>query len=123
MSTTVSPDENTVTALSSVGAKGRVLIPVELRRAAQWEEGDEVVMRVQGPGSIVIESRRSIRDRVWEGAPTSAQGAVGNDIRAELRLDAEMAEANLSRRSSEHYPEAEANGERLLQFLGVDPRE
>lgn len=108
--------QRTVIAMSSVGAKGRVLVPIDVRRAAGFEEGDEVVLRVEEPGRVVMESRRAIRDRVWAAAPEEAAIVPVEVTRSE---EVELEERHAAARA-EIRGDAEEVGRRLLASLGLD---
>ena len=58
-----------VTASFHVGAKGRVVLPAALRRAAHIEEGAELVARLVGEGQLLLETKDAVRARVWGAAP------------------------------------------------------
>ncbi len=107
---------NVVVGMSSVGAKGRVLVPSEVRRAAGFKEGDDVVLRVEQTGQVIIESRDAIRNRVWAAAPgrgtTPIQGA---DRREEVALE----ERNAAARTAVGDDPDEA-ARRLLIALGLE---
>lgn len=105
-----------VIAMSSVGAKGRVLVPIDVRRAAGFEEGDEVVLRVEEPGRVVMESRQAIRDRVWAAAPEEAAIVPAEVTRGE---EVELEERHAAARA-EIRGDADEIGRRLLTSLGLD---
>ncbi len=43
-----------------MGAKGRIVIPVELRQAAGLEEGDELTAHIDENGAVVIMSKERL---------------------------------------------------------------
>jgi AbrB family looped-hinge helix DNA binding protein len=62
----------------SVGPKGRVVIPVEIRRRLGIEEGNELVALVEGE-AIVLVPRSAIKSRL-----RSIFATVGASMREEL---------------------------------------
>lgn len=104
-----------------IGAKGRVVLPVAVRRAAHLEEGAEVVARPDGAGRIIIETVESIRARVWAAAPQ----AGGHDVTAEVRAmrdeDNRVSDEAFARRTAEVGSEGDsvATGAALLVHLGL----
>ena len=52
-----------VTNVVTVGPKGRVVIPVEVRRALGRTEGSELVALIEGD-AVVLLPRSSVRDRL-----------------------------------------------------------
>lgn len=48
----------------TIGDKGRVVIPVSVRRAAGVEVGDELIARAMADGQIVLETRAAIAQRI-----------------------------------------------------------
>jgi AbrB family looped-hinge helix DNA binding protein len=62
-----------VTDLVRVGPKGRVVIPVEMRRALGLDEGAELVAMIEGD-AIVLMPRSAVRARLrslFAGVPVS----------------------------------------------------
>lgn len=105
------------TANVSLGAKGRVLIPVAVRRAAELADGADLVVRSDGPGRIVVETRDAVRARVWADAPTPAGLDTVADVRAMRDEDVEISDRQSAARSA--TTAGEDAGERLLEFLGL----
>ncbi|MER6399321.1 AbrB/MazE/SpoVT family DNA-binding domain-containing protein [Kitasatospora sp. NPDC001603] len=69
---------------TKIGPRGRLTIPVALQRAAGVAEGEEVVIRVVGPGVFAIESVQSIEDGLLAEfasiqRPTDAVAAIRAD--------------------------------------------
>jgi bifunctional DNA-binding transcriptional regulator/antitoxin component of YhaV-PrlF toxin-antitoxin module len=73
-----------VTAVkTTVGARGRVTVPAAVQRDSGVLEGDEVVVRSAGPGIVIVESVKAIKDRIRAGAPEP--GGHRYDAVAEIR--------------------------------------
>lgn len=107
----------TVTSLPfAIGPKGRLVLPVAVRRAAGMDEGAEVVATVDGEGRVVLETVASVRARVWSAAPDISFHA-GDDVR-QLRAEdaAEADAASTRRRTATASPDA---GRALLDHLGL----
>ncbi len=108
----------TITAL---GAKGRLVIPVQARTEADIEIGQSVVVHADGRGRIVIESLDAVQARVWAAAPgAEAEG----DIRALREEDIELSDSAAARRASsvvaDHQrQEPDPTGVALLATLGL----
>jgi AbrB family looped-hinge helix DNA binding protein len=51
-----------------VGKKGRVVIPVSIRRAAGLSEGTEIVTWVDDVGRVIIDTPSSIKARIRQRA-------------------------------------------------------
>ena len=100
----------------SVGPKGRVVLPVAVRRAAGMDEGAEVVATVDGEGRVILETVAAVRARVWAAAPDVRYHAV-DDVRRMRSDDSEAAdEASARRRSTSTTPDP---GPALLDHLGL----
>jgi AbrB family looped-hinge helix DNA binding protein len=104
-----------------VGAKGRVVLPAAVRRAAHVEEGDEVVARADGDGRVVIETVSSIRARVWAAAPEGSGVDTEADVRAMRDQDRQLehrraADNAVALRTEQQSAEA---GAALLAHLGL----
>ncbi len=104
-----------------VGAKGRVVLPAAVRRAARIAEGDQVVARPEGEGRVVIETVRSIRERVWGAAPDPSGLDSTTEVRAMREQDNIVSGQAFARRSAAAGTEAEsaAAGAALLARLGL----
>ena len=101
----------------SLGAKGRVLIPVAVRRAAEVNEGTELVVRADGPGRIVVETRAAVQARVWAAAPTPAGLDATADIREARQQDASVSDRVHAERSV--AATRDDAGDVLLAHLGL----
>jgi AbrB family looped-hinge helix DNA binding protein len=53
-----------------IGPRGRVTIPVALRKAADLSEGETVILSVEGPGRLTIESVAVVIDRLRAAVPS-----------------------------------------------------
>jgi AbrB family looped-hinge helix DNA binding protein len=74
------------TSVVAVGPKGRVVIPVEIRRRLKLEEGSELVALVEGDGVLLL-PRAAVRDRLRSLFATTAPGMAAELI-AERRAAA-----------------------------------
>lgn len=86
----------------NIGPKGRSVLPAAVRRAAHLEEGTQVVAIALGEGRVLLETVDSVRQRVWDGAPSS-QGEVGDataDVRRLRQEDIAVSDAAAARRSA-----------------------
>src|SRR5258708_39953609 len=71
-----------VKARTTVGRKGRTVIPVAARQAAGIEEGQELVVLTDAPGRLVLMTREAIQGEVWRAA---ADMQSDDDAMAEIR--------------------------------------
>lgn len=110
-----------VTTSFHVGAKGRVVLPAAIRRAAHIEEGAELVARLVGEGQMLLETKDAVRARVWGAAPQSSDLDVTADVRAMRDEDLALEARNAARREGDVGSEAdsEAAGAALLAQLGL----
>jgi len=115
-----------VSAPFHVGAKGRVVLPAAVRRAARIAEGDQVVARPEGEGRVVIETVRSIRERVWGAAPDPSGLDSTTEVRAMRAEDNIVSDQAFARRSAADGTAADrtevesaAAGAALLARLGL----
>lgn len=107
----------TVTSLPfAIGPKGRVVLPVAVRRAAGMDEGAEVVATVDGEGRVVLETVAAVRARVWSAAPDIQYDAVA-DVRLMRDADEAAARAASTRRSTSRS--SGDAGRDLLDHLGL----
>lgn len=113
--TSISPG---VAATFRLGAKGRVVLPVAIRKQAHLDDGTDLVGYVIGSGRIVIETRDSIRERVWGAAPGTAGLDATADVRQARTDDAAISDANAAARSA--APEQPGAGAALLAHLGLE---
>lgn len=77
------------TTVVSVGPKGRVVIPVEIRRELGIGEGTELVAMVEGP-AVVLVPRSAVKARlrsIFAGLPTSLREELIADRRAAAARD------------------------------------
>jgi AbrB family looped-hinge helix DNA binding protein len=80
----------------TVGERGRLVIPAELRRALGIEPGSTLIARVDDGGRLVLEDRRAVARRLrgsWGPMPggRSAVDELLDERRAEAALeDAEL---------------------------------
>ncbi|MDQ3690729.1 MAG: AbrB/MazE/SpoVT family DNA-binding domain-containing protein [Chloroflexota bacterium] len=73
------------TSVVSVGPKGRVVIPVEIRRELDIREGSELVALVEGE-AVVLVPRSAIKARlrsIFAAVPVSMRSQLIDDRRAE----------------------------------------
>ena len=117
----MSQPAGTVAASFVIGQKGRVMLPAAVRRAANLEEGTEVVARPDGEGRLVIESVDAIRARLWASAPEPTGLDAQADVRQMRRQDQTVADANSARQAAALASEqdSEQTGRALLTFLGL----
>lgn len=108
-------------AVFRVGDKGRVVLPVAVRRAAGIGPDDEVVARADGDGRLVIETVESIKVRVRAHAPAPTGVDTTADVRAMRQADGALADAAAARRSAPEGSEidSQAAGAALLAHLGL----
>lgn len=72
------------TNIVSVGPKGRVVIPVEMRRQLGIEEGSELVVLLEGEGLVLVPRaavKRQLRG-MFAGVKTSMAAELVRDRRA-----------------------------------------
>lgn len=102
-----------------VKAKGRAVLPIGVRKAANVSEGDRMMAHAEGPGRIVLETVEAIQARVWAAAPVFRGLNTVTDIREMREEDNKISDANYLRRSREVSPESEETvGTNLLVLLG-----
>lgn len=104
-----------------VGVKGRVVLPVAVRRAAGIGADDEVVARSDGQGRLVIETVASIKARVRAAAPAPSGLDTTADVRKMRQDDGALADAAAERRSSPQgsQGDSDAVGAALIARLGL----
>jgi bifunctional DNA-binding transcriptional regulator/antitoxin component of YhaV-PrlF toxin-antitoxin module len=104
-------------AMFQLDAKGRTVLPASVRHAAGFRAGEPLVARVLEPGSVTIESREAVRDRVWAAAPSRPSVDATADVRDLREEDNAIADAAAARRSDlRTSPTAGAD---LLRALGL----
>jgi AbrB family looped-hinge helix DNA binding protein len=110
-----------VTTSLHVGAKGRVVLPAALRRAAHIQEGAELVARRVGDGQLLLETKDAVRARVWSAAPQPVGPDVTADVRAMRDEDVTLEARNADRRESGSgsAADSDAAGAALLARLGL----
>ena len=110
-----------VSASFRVGAKGRVVLPAAVRRAAHVDEGDEVVARPDGEGRVVIETVDSIRARVWAAAPEASGLDTEADVRSMRDQDRQLEQRRAAKSAAGFGTEQEsaAAAAALLAHLGL----
>lgn len=120
-SQSMNPPPRALSAPFRVGAKGRVVLPAAVRRAANIAEGAEVVARPEGEGRVVIETVHSIRERVWGAAPDASGLDTTTDVRAMRDDDNHVSDDAFARRVAIGVSETEsaAAGAALLARLGL----
>ena len=72
------------TSLVSIGPKGRVVIPVEIRRQLGLDEGSQLVALVEGDGVLLL-PRAAVKQRLrglFAGVSTSMADELIRDRRA-----------------------------------------
>lgn len=72
------------TSMLSVGPKGRIVIPVEIRRRLGLEEGSQLVALVEGEGVLLL-PREAVKARlrgIFADVPTSMADELVQDRRA-----------------------------------------
>lgn len=99
-----------------LGAKGRLVLPVAVRRAARIDEGTELIARHVSDGQILLETRDAVRSRVWDAAPEPHELDTSADVR-ELRSDDARQAAARQTRSAAATPDLV--GAALLERLGL----
>jgi len=71
-----------------LGAQGRLVIPASLRKALNLREGDRLVARQEG-GSLVLERREAIIQRLWDQFATiPKEVSLVDELIAERRSEA-----------------------------------
>ncbi len=110
-----------VSAAFRVGAKGRVVLPSAVRRAARIEEGTEVVARFLGEGQLLIETKDAVRARVWGAAPEPTGLDTTKDVRALRNEDIARVASSAARQAdiAAGDQDADAAGAALLAHLGL----
>ena len=103
----------------NLGEKGRLVLPIAVRRAAQIADGADLVARAEGEGRVVIETRDAISLRVWANAPTPTGVNTVELVREMRNEDNEISEENLVRRGKKSSSKkTEEAGALLLKSLG-----
>ena len=110
---------HTYASAFQIGPKGRVVIPVATRRAANLAEGDEVVAIALGEGRVLIQTVDAVRQRVWRAAPTAAPNPTKDVRQMRLEDNAVADVASARRRATGSAEEGRARDEALLAELGL----
>lgn len=113
-------------ASTEVGAKGRLVIPAQVRAEAGIDAGQTVVVTAVGIGRIVLETPEAVQARVWAAAsPADPDDDSVPDMRAVREQDNAVAEASADRRrppaTSDSNEDADVDeaGAVLLAALGL----
>ena len=53
----------------TVGPRGRVVIPAELRKQLQIDEGDTLIFTFEQPGVVTMRTEQAVIDRIRSGIP------------------------------------------------------
>lgn len=109
---------------AELGAKGRLVIPAQVRQEAGVHVGQTLIVTADGAGRIVLETPEAVQARVWSAAPQPdrPRDAV-SDIRTVRTDDSRRADALLSRRSATTIPAGDETsdevGAALLRALDL----
>ncbi|MFJ9694690.1 AbrB/MazE/SpoVT family DNA-binding domain-containing protein [Kitasatospora sp. NPDC101183] len=76
-------DDRPVEATTTVGHRGRIILPVAIQRAAHMREGARVHLRVLEDGGVIIETTDDIKRRLKFRLP------AGVDLAADDRAEAD----------------------------------
>lgn len=68
---------------TSLGFRGRVTIPSAIQAAAGIAVGDRLIVRVVGPGVVVIETPQAVKDRIRSAASGGGEEREDGDQDAE----------------------------------------
>jgi AbrB family looped-hinge helix DNA binding protein len=74
------------TSILSIGPKGRVVIPVEIRRRLGLEEGSQLVAVLEGDGVLLL-PRHAVKRRL-RGLFAGASASLAGELIAERRAAA-----------------------------------
>jgi AbrB family looped-hinge helix DNA binding protein len=108
-----------ISVSATVGPRGRLVIPAEVRREAGIDEGQVVVLMSEGPGRVTVTTREAIRQEVWAAAPAPDGVDAVTYIRQTRQEENRRETERLADRDSSGPDDAEA-GARLLRELGID---
>ena len=75
--------EGPVEATTTVGHRGRIILPVAVQRAAHMQEGARIHLRVLEDGGVIIETTEDIKRRLKFRLPS------GVDLTADDRAEAD----------------------------------
>ncbi|MGQ0779366.1 MAG: AbrB/MazE/SpoVT family DNA-binding domain-containing protein [Pseudonocardiales bacterium] len=110
-----------MSVMLELGAKGRAVIPVAVRREAEIELGQTLIARADGPGRIVLETPAAVQARVWAAAPVDGepQDSV-RDVRALRDEDNRIGERAARRQQGADVVDSQDDlGEALLRALAL----
>jgi len=80
----MNPNSNEI----QLGAQGRLVIPIALRKALDLKPGDRLVARQEG-GALVLERREAIEQRLWQMfSRIPGDVSMVNELIAERRIAA-----------------------------------
>jgi bifunctional DNA-binding transcriptional regulator/antitoxin component of YhaV-PrlF toxin-antitoxin module len=79
--------EGPVEATTTVGHRGRIILPVAVQRAAHMEQGVRIHLRVLEDGGVVIETTEDVKRRLKFRLPSDV------DISADDRAEADEEQA------------------------------
>ncbi|HWE88939.1 MAG TPA: AbrB/MazE/SpoVT family DNA-binding domain-containing protein [Pseudonocardiaceae bacterium] len=108
-----------------VGPRGRLTLPVQVRAAAGFDEGDEVVAVTEAPGRVVLVTRAAIRAELDAALPSDDPEALEatEALRAYREEDVTAADAHLDRAAPGAAKKAGKShddpGRALLRTLGL----
>jgi bifunctional DNA-binding transcriptional regulator/antitoxin component of YhaV-PrlF toxin-antitoxin module len=68
---------------TSLGFRGRVTIPSALQEEAGIAVGDRLIVRVEGPGVVVIETPQAVKNRIQSAASGGGEEKENGDQGAE----------------------------------------
>lgn len=109
-----------VTSTFQIGAKGRAVIPVAVRRAANIHENDTLVAHVNALGQVVIETEEALKARLWAAAAQAAEVVdPTSDVRAMREADSALSDLNHERRRQVREQGSDERGAALLAHLGL----
>lgn len=109
-------------ASAEVGAKGRLVIPAQVRQEAGIDVGQTVTATADGVGRIILETAQAVQARVWAAAPDADGVDVISDVRALRDADVERADAAARRHAvAGGSPDLtiDETGRALLGHLGL----
>jgi AbrB family looped-hinge helix DNA binding protein len=101
----------------TIGPKGRVVLPVSVRRAAGIEEGVELVARADGEGRIVLETIDALKSRLWAAMPPADEGDADTARANRHGSELEIEESARARRQTFNAVDYEAVAAELIAYL------
>jgi AbrB family looped-hinge helix DNA binding protein len=106
----------------TMGHRGRITLPAQIRAAAGLDEGDEVVAVAEGPGRVVLTTRAAIRAELDAALASSELPAAdaAEDARAYREEDTAAADQHLDRAAAgAGDSDQESPGQALLRTVGL----